>query len=178
MKKLSIILIGLFFGTAISCKKFDEKTQFDMTFVESVTVESSVGVDLPFDIYTPERETNSEATFAVNDTRKDLIEEITINYLRLELTSPDGSDFSFLESIDIYLAADGLGETLIAWSEDVGEESTEILDLIVTEADLKEFIKKDKFTLRVNTVTDEFLTSDHQIDILSSFHVDAKIFGQ
>jgi len=52
------------------------------------------------------------------------------------------------------------------------------LELETSGEDIKEFIKKDEFKLRVNTVTDEALASDHHIDIYSIFHVDAEILGQ
>jgi hypothetical protein len=50
--------------------------------------------------------------------------------------------------------------------------------LNVSGADFQEYIKKDQFSLRCNTVTDELLTSDHEIDIATSFFIDAKILGQ
>nr|WP_299206097.1 hypothetical protein [uncultured Brumimicrobium sp.] len=48
----------------------------------------------------------------------------------------------------------------------------------MTGADLKEYIKADKFTLRLNTKTDETINSDHHIENHSVFYVDAKILGQ
>jgi len=52
------------------------------------------------------------------------------------------------------------------------------LFLDLADVDLKEFIKKDKFVLRLNTVTDELINSDQYIDVYSVFFVDAKILGQ
>lgn len=179
MKKVilysAIILLTILLS---SCKKLAEKTQFDMDFNQSIIIQSSTGVNLPFNVLSPDVETDSENTFAVNDTKKDLIEEILLNSLELKLKTPSNADFSFLESISIYLSADGLGEAKIAWMDPVPSNSGTSLLLEVTESDLKEFIKKDEFSLRVNTVTDEIITSDHEIEILSSFHVDAEILGQ
>jgi len=50
--------------------------------------------------------------------------------------------------------------------------------LETTGTDLKEYIKADEFKLRVNTITDEVIATDHQIDINSVFFVDVKILGQ
>ena len=49
---------------------------------------------------------------------------------------------------------------------------------LYTDEDVKEFIKQDTISLRVYTVTDEFLTSDYNINVHSVFYVDAKILGQ
>jgi len=50
--------------------------------------------------------------------------------------------------------------------------------LDLTGADLKEYIKADKFTLRLNTITDEVMNQDYHINIHSVFYVDAKVLGQ
>ncbi|NNK81188.1 MAG: hypothetical protein HKO93_06795 [Flavobacteriales bacterium] len=161
-----------------SCKKVDKLTQFDMEYTETVIIPSSTGIDLPFSIVQPDIESNSTSTFEANDTRKDLIEEIRLTQLDLTLTSPDNGDFDFLEEIEIFIEAEGLEEKRIAYLSEVPTNSIRFLDLTVSESDLKEFIKKDEFSLRVRTVTDETINSDHHIEVHSSFFVDAKILGQ
>ncbi|MBT9188204.1 hypothetical protein [Zobellia russellii] len=175
MRKFLLILTV--FATLTSCDKLDELTKFDLDYNSQVTIPSSAGIDLPFDMFTPDMETNSDSQFEVNDTRKDLIEEIKLTKLELEITSPDDSDFSFLESIEIYISAEGLDEIMIASKEEVDENIGDVLDVDVIDVDLKEYIKKDKFNLRLNTVTDELISMDHEIDVNSTFFVDAKILG-
>jgi len=159
-----------------SCSKLDELTKFNIDYDTEVTIPSSAGINLPFDVLTPDTETNSESTFESNDTRKDLIEEIILTKLQLEITSPSDADFSFLESIEVFISAEGLDEIKIASKTDV-PETVSVLDLDVSDNDLKEFIKKDSYSLRLNTVTDEAISQDHQIDVKSTFFVDAKILG-
>jgi hypothetical protein len=171
-----ILVLGIIVSI-FGCKKVDKLTQFKMVFNETEVIPSSTGINLPFNILTPDIVTNSESTFAVNDTRKDLIEEITLTTLSLTISSPSSADFSFLQSINVYISADGLNEVKIAWKENVPADVS-VLNLDITGVDLKEYIKADQFSLRLNTVTDELLTADHQIDIHSEFFVDAKILGQ
>ena len=177
----NFFLLALFLTSIIlftsGCDKADELTQFDMEYNEAVTIPSSTGINLPFNLFAPEVESNSESTFAVNDTRKDLIEEILLTTLELKLTSPSNGDFGFLKSIEIYLDANGLSEKKIAWKENIPSDIGNRLVLETTGTDLQEYIKKDEFTLRLNTVTDEFITSDHHIDVHSVFFVDAKVLG-
>lgn len=160
----------------LSCDKIDELTKFNMDYNTKVSIPSTTGINLPFDVFTPNMETNSESKFESNDTRKDLIEEIKLTQLQLVITSPKDADFSFLESIEVFISAEGLEETKIAYLLEVPETVT-TLDLEVSDADLKEFIKKDSYNLRLNTVTDEAMSQDHEIDVKSTFFVDAKILG-
>lgn len=172
--------IGIIIGLLVlcsSCDKLDELTQFDMEYHQRVTIPSSTGIDLPFDIFTPETETNSESQFEVNDTRKDLIEEIRLTELEMVINSPSEADFSFLNAIEVYISADGLEEILMASLEEVPDNAGNTILLNTVDVDLKEYIKKDAFSLRLNTVTDELMSSDHEIDVNSTFFVDAKILG-
>ena len=173
---ISSIFTSLFF-LLNSCKKVDQFTQFNMDFNNEIIIPSTIGINLPINILTPEMETDSESTFELNDTRKDLIEEIRLTSLTLSLQSPNGADFSFLESISIYMNAQDLPEVEIAWSENIPENAGNQISLNVSGNDFKEYIKKDQFSLRVNTITDEIITADHKIDISSSYFIDAKILG-
>ena len=172
-KYISIIVLAVLIS---NCSKLDELTKFDMDYDTQVTIPSSAGINLPFDVLTPDTETNSESTFESNDTRKDLIEEIKLTKLQLVITSPSETDFSFLESIEVFISADGLDEIRIASKTEV-PETVSTLDLEVSDTDLKEYIKKDNYSLRLNTVTDEAMSQDHEIDVKSTFFVDAKILG-
>lgn len=179
MKQIFTPFLLVFVVLSLSnCKKIDEFTQFDMNYNQTVVIPSSSGINLPFNLFAPDVETNSESEFAINDTRKDLIEEITLKTLGLEITSPSNGDFSFLKSIAIYINAEGLGELEIAKDDDVQGDNTKTLTLTPTALDLKEYIKKDQFTLRFKTVTDEVLTQDYHIRANTQFFVDAKILGQ
>jgi hypothetical protein len=148
-----------------------------MEYNESIVIPSTTGIALPIDLLTPDIESNSESTFAINDTRKDLVEKIVLTSLDLAITSPSGGDFSFLESISIFINAEGLQETRIAWFDEIPPSAGSALVLETSDTDLKEYIKKDNFSLKVNTVTDELISSDHHIEIQAVFFVDAKILG-
>lgn len=115
MRKL--IHIFVLFIVIVACDKVDELTKSNMEYKSSVTIPSSTIIDLPLEVFTPDMETNSDSEFEVNDTRKDLIEEIKLTELLLKITSPDDTDFSFLESLDVYISAEGLDEMKFASKE-------------------------------------------------------------
>jgi hypothetical protein len=159
------------------CKQIDKLTQFNMDYEETVTIPSTIGINVPFNMFTPDITTNSEETFEINDTRKDLIEEIVLKEMTMEVINPAGEDFSFLKSVEIFISAEDLDEQKIAWKDDTGTNPGSKIELETSSADLKDYIKKDSFTLRIKTVTDELLLSDYDIKIDSKFFVDAKILG-
>lgn len=172
---VSVVLVAVLFQ---GCEAISRLTQFHMDYSTSVVVPASTGVNLPFNLMTPKIESNAESAMAVNDTRKDMVEEVSLSSLKLTLTSPSNEDFSFLESISIYINAEGMTETKVAWKDNVSATASSVLELDVTGVDLKEFILKDEFSLRVHVVTDEFLASEHQIKVDARFFIDAKILGQ
>jgi len=177
---LKVVFSYIFFALIFlfgSCKKIDKLTQFDMDYNETISIASTIGINLPFNLITPNITTNSQETFAINDTRKDLIENIQLTQMRLNLFSPVGEDFSFLKSIEIYIGAEGLSEIKVAWIKDIDNSIGNTLHLSTSSSNLKEYIKKDEFYLNVTSVTDELILSDHEMEVLSTFFVDAKILG-
>ena len=173
-----IFLFAIIFLSTFGCARIDKLTQFEMEYTESVTIESMIGINLPFNLFTPAISTNSESVFEINDTRKDRIEQIILTSLDLTLSIPDDGDFSFLKAIEIYISADGLDELKIAWKEDIPSTVADYIELDTADEDLQEYIVKDEFSLRVNTITDKLISSNHQIDIHSIFFVDAEVLGQ
>lgn len=172
-----IIVFSCFVLMISGCKELDKLTQFNMEFNESVVIPASTGINLPFNILTPDVTTNSASTFSTNKTRKDLVDEIKLTKLELSITSPTNADFSFLKSISVYISAPGISEVKIAYKDEVPANAGVIVTLDVSGVDLKEYIKADKFSLRLNTVTDELLASDHTLNARSVFFVNAKIFN-
>lgn len=156
------------------CKKKD--IQFKMSFSSSVTIPSTFGQLVPFSLLTPEITTNAEAEFEVNNTKKDYIKSIFLNKLNLVITSPTSQSFSFLNSIDLYISADGLAEKKIAFKSSVPANVGNTLALDIIEVDIQEYIKKDKFKLRTEFVTDETIAQDVEVRIDQEFLVSAKLF--
>ncbi len=175
MKKLFVLVLGLVTVGFMSCD-INKYTQFDMEFTSSITVPSSSGISLPFDLFSPDVTTNSSSTFGSNNTNKELIQEIKLTKMTLDITQPGDRDFDFLEEIHIYISADGLSEVEIAFKTTI-PENVDFLELDVNENDLKEYIKKDDFKLRVKTTTDEFLNNDVDIDVYTKFAIDAEVLG-
>lgn len=161
-----------------SCRKADRLTQFNVQYTSTATISSTATVSVPFVVITPDIETNSESTFAVHDTRKDKIQEIKLTSLNIQIVNPQTQNFNFLKEIEIYIDADGLSEILLASKYNLQNNNAQYLELEVSENDFQEYIKKDEFTLRVRSITDEALLNDVDIEINSDFWVNAKLIGK
>lgn len=175
MKKILLSLIIL--SALGSCKKLDKLTQFNVDYESDITYSAGLPVNLPVNISTPDMATNSEEEFAVNDTRKDLIESIKLTQLKLNITSPNGHTFSFLKEVRIYISSPGLAEIEVARKLNIDDTVGSELLLDILDAELREYIKADKFVLRVTGTTDQILTSNVTARVYSNFFVDAKILG-
>ncbi len=176
MKNTLLIFVSTFILFA-GCMSIDTLTQFNLEYNETIVIPSSSVINLPFNILTPDIKSNTESTFAVNNTKKDLVEEIKLTQMALTLTSPSNGNLGFLKSIEIFISADSLSNVKIAWNDNIPSNVDKYVELETTQIDLKEYIKKDEFSLKINTVTDEVLTSDYHIDIHSIFFVDANVLG-
>ena len=166
---LSLIISALIYS---SCDKVDDILTFDVTDQSSFTIEAATGINLPFYVPTPDISTSSETEFANNDTKADLVKEILLKELRLSITSPAGEDFSFLNDIEVYISADGVNEILLASKKDIDENSSVIV-LTTTTSKLDDYVKKDKYTLRTDVTTDEYLMHDIDVQVDMTYQVTA-----
>ena len=164
------ILLFLSLGIFSSCSEEDQEVSFYIPTQVEYTIPSSSAINLPFNILTPEVETNAQAEFSSNNTRSDLIKEVELTNLSFEILSPQGADFSFLSSITVFIEAEGLPEVEVASSNTINPNSNKLV-LQPSDLNLQEYLKKDKYTMRVNTITDEVLTQDHRLEISSQFFV-------
>ena len=159
----------------VACKKVNDLLTFQVGYTSKVSIPATSSINLPFDLFTPSITTNSETEFSSRNTNKNLIDKITLNQMKLTITSPTDQRFDFLSSVEVYIQADGLGELKIAESINIPDNIGNVLALTVAGNDIAPYIKKDKFTLRVKTVTDKSTTRQINIDIFSEFQVKAKL---
>ncbi len=174
---IKVLLLVAVLWISIGCEKLDRLTQFHLDYNDTITIPAVLGLNLPFNIFTPSIKTNTEEVFEINDTRKNLIEEVTLEELSLNIIDPSDSDFSFLKSIEIYIESDSAAEVLVAWKYEIDNSIGSSIDLEVSDEDLTRFIIEDDFLLKITTVTDEIPLTDHVIEIQSRFFVNAEILG-
>ncbi|MFT4019441.1 MAG: hypothetical protein QM668_20925 [Agriterribacter sp.] len=176
--KLVFYAIGCTFALwSISCKKISELTKFDMKYNCETTIQAGVATLIPFDINTPDVETQSEDQFEGHNTAKNLIETITLKEMKITITNPEDQSFDFLKSIEVYISADSQEELKAAWKNNMPDAGVKEIVLECSNANLKPYLMNDKYKLRLKTTTDKVLNKDVTIRISNTFRVDAKILG-
>jgi hypothetical protein len=164
------ILLFITLALFTSCSEEDQEVSFYIPTEIEYTIPSSSAINLPFNILTPEVETNAQAEFSSNNTRANLIKEVELSNLSFEILNPEGEDFSFLSSITVFIAAEGLPEVEVASSDNINPNTNKLV-LQTTDLNLQDYLKKETYTMRINTITDEVLTQDHRLEIKSQFFV-------
>lgn len=176
MKTRFILIVALLVGLS-ACEEVDQLTQFTMDFNNKVTLPANAVINTPISISIPDISTNSASTFSGNNTSAGAIEEIKLQQMQLSIVSPAGSNFNFFKSVEVFMQAEGLSEVSVGSETNVADGLT-LLGLNTTDANLKDYITKDKFSIRFSTTTDEAITQDHEINVKTVFFIDAKILGQ
>ncbi|MDB3906826.1 hypothetical protein N9355_05110 [Crocinitomicaceae bacterium] len=169
---IALLMIGIV-ATTTSCKK--KLTEFDIDYTSQVVVNSTFGQLIPFSLNTPEMQTNSEFEFESNNTRADKVERINLTELRLKITSPNGETFSFLNSVEIFISSPNHTEKKVAFKESIPNNPGSILTCDLVDLELQDFIKDERFTLRLLTVTDETIPQDVTVEVYTNFRVKAKL---
>jgi len=178
---MKIILYLLIFASLTlvgSCKKFDEKTQFDITINETVEIPSIVGVNLPFNLPTTSIHTEINEQLEIKDKKKEKIEYINLTELKLSILNPSNKNFNFLKAVEVYISAENLPEILVAKEDNMpNANAQEVYVSPIEKLDLTEYVKKDAIDLKVVVTTDETIFQKVTIDVQSSFWIDAKVLG-
>jgi hypothetical protein len=175
IKKL--LLISCFFSVVLSaCEKLDDLTRFNLDAETEFTIPGQqTGLGDILSIPKAEVQTSSEQTFRNNNTRADMVEEARLNKLKLTITAPAQANFDFLNSIEIYIKAEGEKEVLLASKANI-PEGTRTLELETTGTDLNAYVKKESYTIRTDAVTDEVVDYDVDVQVDMLFEIKAKVF--
>lgn len=177
MKLKHLLLFSLTILT-FSCKKFDEKTQFEFEIEQEVTIPSIIGIQAPFNIPTYDVNTTIDHQLEIHDKRKKKIEHIYLTNLASNILSPSSQTFNFLKDITIQISANGLPQITVAEAKNLQNKNLKTLNIpVIQDLDLVDYIKQDQIDITANVTTDETIFTDVKINIIPRFFVDVKVFG-
>ena len=156
------------------CKAIDDLFTFTISNNCSITIDSSSPVSLPFEIATPDVQTNSSQQFQNNNTNANLVKDIRLNELICTITSPEGQTFNFLQSVKIFISTNSSDEIELAYLDSIPENVTSIT-LIPTTDKLDSYVKASSYSLRTEAVTRETLTQNVNLNVYTKFKVTANL---
>jgi hypothetical protein len=87
--------------------------------------------------------TNSEFEFSAHYTNKDRVKSIFLNDLTLTITSPASEDFSFLNSLEVFISSLNHSEKKVAFKENIDTSPGAHLVCDMVDGDIQEFIKDE-----------------------------------
>ena len=170
---LPVALIAIMFSI-ISCKKIQDLLTFNINVENNFTVSSSGPLNIPFEILTPQVTTNSSQQFQNNNTDVNQVKDIKLKKVDLQIVSPAGKTFSFLESVHIYVSTNASDEIELAYLDNISSTATSI-SLIPTSVSLDKYVKAPSYSLRTKIVTKQALTQNVEVKNLCQFQVTANL---
>lgn len=176
MKYISAISL-IWFATALSCKKLDKLTQFNLTYTSDATISAGLASNLPFDVFTPDVTTQSESEFKGHNTAKNLVQSIKLKKMQLLVINPADRNLDFLKDIELYLAAEGEDEVRIAWKYNIPDTAGKEILLEPGLDELKRYLIKERYRIRLKVTTRKIMNTDITVKLVSTFRVNANIMG-
>ncbi|MGM0566589.1 MAG: hypothetical protein ACQESX_07535 [Bacteroidota bacterium] len=159
MKKTGIALVFGFLLFSQSCDEVDELLTFTIKNQTELEIENQIPVDTPFNVPTPDINSQSSQTFESNNTAASMVKEITLEKLELSIVSPDDFTFSFLKSIEIYISAGDEEQVMIASKDNIPEDAA-VVDMDTQSENLRPYLIQDTYDLDFKVVTREAFAQD------------------
>ena len=178
MKYIKLVIFPIIVvGLLTNCKLIDGWTQFEEHYSSTVTLPQDLDINKSEDVYPSAVEADLKKKVEDEGSSMDKIESVELTKLKLKITSPTGKDFKFLNSVELYMNAEGLEEIKVAWKDEVPATVGDALSLKTSSKDLTDYLEKEMVTFRLNTVLNQGISQDYRISIDVTFLVDAKILG-
>ena len=172
MKTKIVALLAILSLTIVSCNAVDDMLTFNIAQQSSFTVNSTLPINAPLNVATPDVTTNSSEDFKNNNTKADLVKDVKLTALKLTITDPSTQDFSFLKSVHVFIATDNDPEIELAFLDDINS-SANTLNLTCSGQKLDNYIKASSFKLRTAVTTKKVTTQDVSIKADMNFKVTA-----
>jgi hypothetical protein len=173
MKNTLLLLTAVLLLATVACKKVDKLLTFYIEDSQNIRV---AGTNLPLGSLLPiapiSVTTRSEERFRNEDTRADLVKNVSLNKLTLTITDPNTANFDFLESITIYISTDQNDKVPLASLASV-PQGVRTIELQSSGTALDKYIKAPSYTLTTEAKIRRALSQDITMRADSRFKVTA-----
>jgi hypothetical protein len=175
MKKLSLFLFVALSFLFASCEKLSELLSFEIKHSQTFTMPAQFilpGTDFPGSPVAVT--TNSSESFKNNNTRAELVKDVTLKKLVLTIQNPDNEDFGFLKDVEVYINSDEVNkEVKLAYLNNISANAGKTLELTATNEKLDQYLKASSFTIRTRATVDEAVSQDVTIKTDMTFKITA-----
>ncbi len=115
--------------------------------------------------------TNSAQYIAQYHTAANMIINVDLESLSLQLAAPANQNFDFLDSVQLYISADGQPEVMVAWLYSVPKGQSTINLSTNKNVNLKNYFVKTTMTYRLQAHINAVPASSTLLNIGSVFHM-------
>ena len=175
MKTILVYLAFLLGICFTACDKVDRLLTFYIEDEQTIEIPSQFTNGFPLGQLIPLSpvavNTNSEAEFENNDTRADLVKDVSLDELKLTLADPN-QNFDFLKDIEIFISNDNNEELRIAFYNDIPLGQNAIV-LNSTNAKLDKYIREPAYKIITKARLRKAIANDIAIKANMRFKVTA-----
>lgn len=175
MKTILVYLAFLLGFCLTACEKVDKLLTFYIDDEQTIEIPSQFSNGFPLGTLIPLSpvavNTNSEAEFANNDTRTDLVKDVSLDNLKLTLADPN-QNFDFLKDIEIFISNDQNEELRIAFYNDI-PLGQNFIELNSTGAKLDKYLKAPSYKIITKARLRKAIANDITIKANMRFKVTA-----
>ncbi len=173
MRFLTYIFIG-FLLVLTGCDK-DNQVKFDLQKSEELSIpELKTAMQLP-GLYEPDFRVQGSKEFENNNTNASHVQTMTLKTLNLQIVDPPQRDFSFVESIHVYVDGQDSEEQRIAYKVNIRESIGSQLALKIENLDLAPYLDKESFKMRYDVAFDEGTSGKIKVAANMVFDVRAEV---
>ena len=171
MKKILFLLPLAVLLLAVGCKKIDQLLTFYIEDQQNIKVAGNPVVGLVS--FSPVAvTTRSEERFKNEDTRADLVKDVSLNKLTLTITDPNNENFNFLESVTLYISTDQNDRVPLATLNPVPADQ-KVIELKPSGTKLDKHLKASSYTLTTEAKVKRAVSQDITMKADSRFKVTA-----
>lgn len=174
--KTILIYLALLLGISLTaCEKVDKLLTFYIEDEQTIEIPSQVNNGFPLGTLIPLSpvavSTNSQAEFENNDTRADLVKDVSLDELKLTLADPS-QNFDFLKDIEIFISNDANEELRLAFYNDIPLGQNTLL-LNSTGAKLDKYLREPAYKIITKARLRKAIANDITIKANMRFKVTA-----
>ncbi len=127
----------------------------------------TAGVTIPFPKYS--LVTNSSTFFKDNNTSSNLLTSVKPHELGITLIQPANTNLDYVDTMRVYISADGLPEVLAA--HEYGKNNASAFNLTPEDVELKSYFLKDSMYVRLEAHFIDYPDSNSKIQVKTSLAV-------
>ena len=117
--------------------------------------------------------TNSKEYITKYNTSIDKINTVYLKKLALQVVTPTGDNFNYLDTIRLYLSTATIREVLVAYAYNVPKNQSELTLTTLTDVNLKNYYVEDTVYFRMDTHINAVPPTGQVLNLATVFHLQA-----